>query len=445
MELEKQYLQFIEQELGRKLEHNFWIKNKFNVDGYDKETNTVYEYHGCLWHGCPICYDSEDINPLSGNKMCDLYKKTIDRVSKIESLGYNVIQKWACQFNVPTNTEVTGIIKLNNTYRMISNGMFNFKDIMAYVGPCTSFDQFLKSFDTAVPKGIFCHRLTQNIEEYLKEHPHLKVYRENVIELLKKSNIPSKKWFFNELKNESVNDTVYQSIVSNYSNVYDLLVDINNQDVFPAIEATKKLSKFFRDLKLDIHKDAISVSGLALKFLWKVKQPDCEFQLFNGNEDLFYKFKNNLVGGPSIVFNHYQEMNVTRIRNGKHALYLWALTQAMLVGNHQVIEPYTNILEDVLNDKFFDLIECYINVPEHLREYFQDFQPIFKNVEIKYEDLSDETKASVKPNYSGRKLIGSFFAKKMLFHTDLLKWYLKHGLVASNITYAILYLYILKL
>ena len=79
--------------------------------------------------------------------MCDLYKKTVDRISKIESLGYTVIQKWACQFSVPTNTEVTGIIKLNNTYRMISNGMFNFKDIMAYVGPCTSFDQFLKSFD----------------------------------------------------------------------------------------------------------------------------------------------------------------------------------------------------------------------------------------------------------------------------------------------------------
>lgn len=28
----------------------------FTVDGYDEVNNTVYEFHGCYWHGCPICY-----------------------------------------------------------------------------------------------------------------------------------------------------------------------------------------------------------------------------------------------------------------------------------------------------------------------------------------------------------------------------------------------------
>ena len=26
------------------------------VDGYDPTTQTVYEFHGCLWHGCPDCF-----------------------------------------------------------------------------------------------------------------------------------------------------------------------------------------------------------------------------------------------------------------------------------------------------------------------------------------------------------------------------------------------------
>ena len=65
--------------------------------------------------------------------------------------------------------------------------------------------------------------------------------------------------------------------------------------------------------------------------------------------------------------------------------------------------------------------------------------PIFKNLEVSYNDLSEETKQQVKPNYKSRKLIGSYFGSKMLFHTDLLKWYQQKGLVVTNITYAVRY------
>ena len=50
------------------------------------------------------------------------------------------------------------------------------------------------------------------------------------------------------------------------------------------------------------------------------------------------------------------------------------------------------------------------------------------------------TKAQVKPNYKSKKLVGSMFGKKMLFPTELLKWYLEHGLIVSNITYAVRYI-----
>ena len=28
------------------------------VDGFCLETNTVFQFHGCHWHGCPYCYPS---------------------------------------------------------------------------------------------------------------------------------------------------------------------------------------------------------------------------------------------------------------------------------------------------------------------------------------------------------------------------------------------------
>ena len=31
----------------------------YYVDGYDRENNTVYEFHGCLFHGCTNCYDED--------------------------------------------------------------------------------------------------------------------------------------------------------------------------------------------------------------------------------------------------------------------------------------------------------------------------------------------------------------------------------------------------
>ena len=148
---------------------------------------------------------------------------------------------------------------------MISNGSFAFKDILAFQPPNTSFDKFLKAFDTKSQKGVFPHKVSQNLTTYLGEHPELKPYSDNVIQVLKHSPIPSKKWFYNDLKSEAISAKDYNDIVSKYTNLFDLLKDYNNLDVKPGVEATKKLGNFFQSLNLDIHKDGISVPGLTLK------------------------------------------------------------------------------------------------------------------------------------------------------------------------------------
>jgi hypothetical protein len=111
----------------------------------------------------------------------------------------------------------------------------------------------------------------------------------------------------------------------------------------------------------------------------------------------------------------------------------------MLCGEHLEIQIYPGLVEDVMNDKFFGVIECDINVPNHLRKYFEEMRPVFKNVEISYNHLSLETKRQVNSNYKSRKLVGSMFGTKMLFHTELLKWYIEKGLQVSNITFAVRY------
>lgn len=89
-------------------------------------------------------------------------------------------------------------------------------------------------------------------------------------------------------------------------------------------------------------KQGISVPGLTLRYLFKDIRKDF-FCLFpESHKDLYFLFKNNIVGGPSIIFHRYQEKGRSRIRNGKkseqvlgfdaNALYLWAIMQDMPTG-----------------------------------------------------------------------------------------------------------------
>ena len=109
-----------------------------------------------------------------------------------------------------------------------------------------------------------------------------------------------------------------------------------------------------------------------------MKENDYNFHLFKGNEDLYHKFKENLVGGSSIIFHHYHEKNKTKIRGNKickqiigydaNTLYLETIGREILCGEHYQIEPYNGIVEDVLSSKFYGIIECDIEVPGHLKE-----------------------------------------------------------------------------
>ena len=73
---------------------------KYRVDGYVPSTNTVYEFHGDVFHGNPELFKPTD-NCHPFNKYItakELYDKTIERENEIKSLGYNLIVMWESDF-----------------------------------------------------------------------------------------------------------------------------------------------------------------------------------------------------------------------------------------------------------------------------------------------------------------------------------------------------------
>ena len=68
---------------------------------------------------------------------------------------------------------------------------------------------------------------------------------------------------------------------------------------------------------IDMFKDGISVPGLSLLHLFNDLPNDTNFVTFNRtNSDLHQLVKDNIVGGPAIIFHRYHEKDVTKIRGG---------------------------------------------------------------------------------------------------------------------------------
>ena len=75
------------------------ISNKtYRVDGFDPNTNTIYEFYGDFWHGNPGIYSPDDINIMNKKTFGSLYQKTLEKEKELKQLGYNIIYIWEKQW-----------------------------------------------------------------------------------------------------------------------------------------------------------------------------------------------------------------------------------------------------------------------------------------------------------------------------------------------------------
>lgn len=74
-----------------------WILGK-PVDGFHPETKTVFQFHGCYWHGCLKCFPEErdKIVNKKGETLDDKLKQTTQRTEELKKAGYNVIETFYC-------------------------------------------------------------------------------------------------------------------------------------------------------------------------------------------------------------------------------------------------------------------------------------------------------------------------------------------------------------
>ena len=82
------------------------IANSYFVDGYDPLTRTVYEFHGCLYHGCPRCYPNRQAKHYAtpDRTVEELYQATICKRMALLRAGYTVIEMWQCDWNKQVDT-----------------------------------------------------------------------------------------------------------------------------------------------------------------------------------------------------------------------------------------------------------------------------------------------------------------------------------------------------
>ena len=66
------------------------------VDGWCKENNTIYEFHGDVYHGNPLIFAEDEICHPHDRVVTagELYRKTMDREELIRSLGFNLVSIW---------------------------------------------------------------------------------------------------------------------------------------------------------------------------------------------------------------------------------------------------------------------------------------------------------------------------------------------------------------
>ena len=79
------------------------------------------------------------------------------------------------------------------------------------------------------------------------------------------------------------------------------LMKYNNKDVVPTLEAIQKTIEFYHQKEIDMLKLGCTLPNLAIICLHK--STDSKFYLFNeSDKDLLEKIREDLVGGPSVVF-----------------------------------------------------------------------------------------------------------------------------------------------
>ena len=95
------------------------------------------------------------------------------------------------------------------------------------------------------------------------------------------------------------------------------------------------------------------------------------------------------------------------------------------------------LLQGIIDGRLFGYVQCDIEIPDHLQNYFSNFPPIIKNTVVSREDIGNLMREyAEKENIMAqprKMLISSFILTNGTIITPLLLFYLKLALVCKKI------------
>jgi len=84
---------------------------RFSVDVYCPETNTLYDFFGCFWHG-HTCQPFQNVATFIGDTLTERYECTMSRLEQITRAGCQVKFHWECEFEEKPDLLTHSVVRL---------------------------------------------------------------------------------------------------------------------------------------------------------------------------------------------------------------------------------------------------------------------------------------------------------------------------------------------
>ena len=281
---------------------------------------------------------------MQKNQLIDLHEHFGRYCNVLPDFGFNsakydinLIKSYLIPILVNERDFEPTVIKKANQFVSFKFGDIQLLDIMNFLGGATSLDSFLKAYKTKETKGFFPYEWFDCPEKMnIKELPPF----DSFFSILRNSSRLEKDYNdFQNLVNSGLTteqavaklrmDRIPPTGVENYSylqsvwennnmqNFSDFLKWYNNTVVVPTLEAMQKMIEVYDNKGIDMLKLGCTLSNLANFCLHK--STDSKFYPFTeSDKDLLEKMREDMVGGPSIVFTRKAVMDETFIRKSSN-------------------------------------------------------------------------------------------------------------------------------
>ena len=267
------------------------------------------------------------------------------------------------------------MVKKERAYLALITKRLKYCDLTNYLAAGTSLDKFYAAYKVKSPKGNFPYESFNSLERLKdtalpKRSSELrKAMDEGNQELIVV--LSKKDPYFSILKqktitNEQVDICEQEWKNQGMQNFGDFVKYYNDLDVLGLVEGIVKMNRVYQEEGLNMFKDAVSLPKLTQKLIFGPLDEENYFTVFSKKHDYIYKeLRAGIVGGPSIIFNRWQEKDKTKIRNNEmchhiegydcNSLYLWAMGLPQCTGIYCLREKSKKFQKHSKHDKNFIL------------------------------------------------------------------------------------------